>query len=113
VKPGDVVLIRFPQAELQAGKLRPALVLALAPGHHSDALLAMITSRPYQAIPGFDEIIETTDADFSSSGLKVRSIIRLSRLASIQISIINALLGEISAKRLHTLKKRVIDWLQE
>lgn len=32
MKPGDIVLIRFPQADLQVGKLRPALVIALAPG---------------------------------------------------------------------------------
>ena len=113
MKAGDVVLIRFPQTDLQAGKLRPALVLALAPGRHPDALLIMITSRPYQAIPGFDDVIETTDVDFADSGLKVRSVIRLARLTSVQTSIINALLGEISTERLTKLKKRVIDWLGE
>ncbi len=45
MKPGDIVLVRFPQADLQTGKLRPALVLALAPGRHSDALLAMRTAH--------------------------------------------------------------------
>jgi len=112
MKPGDVVLVRFPQADLQAGKLRPALVLAIAPGRHTDVLLAMITSRSYQAISDFDEFIEMTDADFAASGLKTRSAIRLSRLSSVETSIINALLGEISAKRLDNIKKRVIDWLQ-
>ncbi|MBA4380701.1 MAG: PemK family protein, partial [Anaerolinea sp.] len=68
MKPGDVVLVRFPQADLQAGKLRPALVLAIAPGRHTDVLLTMITSRSYQAISDFDEVIETTDADFAASG---------------------------------------------
>lgn len=53
MKPGDIVLIRFPQADLEAGKLRPALVLAIAPGRHSDVLLAFITSRAYQEIPNF------------------------------------------------------------
>ncbi len=28
---GDIVLIRFPQTDLQMGKLRPALVLLLPP----------------------------------------------------------------------------------
>jgi len=112
MKPGDVVLVRFPQADLQAGKLRPALVLAIAAGRHADLLLAMITSRPYQVSPAFDEIVETTDADFVASGLKTRSVIRLSRLASIETAIINALLGEISAERLSSVKKRLIDWLQ-
>ncbi|CCI01258.1 hypothetical protein MICAC_180021 [Microcystis aeruginosa PCC 9443] len=27
MKSGDIVLIRFPQADLQSGKLRPALIL--------------------------------------------------------------------------------------
>ena len=55
--PGDIVLIRFPQADLKIGKLRPALVVATAPGPYPDFLLAMISSRTDQAIPNFDEII--------------------------------------------------------
>jgi mRNA interferase MazF len=113
VKPGDVVLVRFPQTDLQAGKLRPALVLAISPGRHSDVLLAMITSRPYQIIPDFDQVIEPTDTDYSSTGLKARSIVRLSRLASVETAVINAKLGEISIGRLGEVKKRIIDWLQK
>jgi len=30
MKPGDIVLVRFPQADLHTGKLWPALVIALA-----------------------------------------------------------------------------------
>lgn len=58
MKPGDIVLIRFPQTDLQAGKLRPALVVAAAPGHHADFLLALISSQTQQAVPKFDEIID-------------------------------------------------------
>jgi hypothetical protein len=32
MKPGDIVLIRFPKTDLQAGKLRPALIVAITPG---------------------------------------------------------------------------------
>ena len=32
MKPGDIVLIRFPQADLKSGKLRPALIIAISPG---------------------------------------------------------------------------------
>ncbi len=55
MKSGDIVLLRFPQADLAEGKLRPALVVALAPGRHPDLLLALITSRTYQEIPDFDD----------------------------------------------------------
>ena len=81
MKPGDVVLIRFPQADLQRGKLRPALILAIAPGHHADFLLALISSRTYQAVPQFDEIVDPADSDYADTGLKSQSVVRLARLA--------------------------------
>ena len=64
MKSGDIVLVRFPHADLKAGKLRPALVVAIAPSHHSDLLLALISSRIYQAIPKFDDIIDISDDDY-------------------------------------------------
>ena len=66
MKPGDIVLIRFPQTDLKVGKLRPALVVAVAPGYHADLLLALITSRIHQAVPKFDEIIDPSDSDYSN-----------------------------------------------
>ncbi len=36
MKPGDIVLIRFPQADLKQGKFRPALVIAISPSAIAD-----------------------------------------------------------------------------
>ena len=113
MKPGNVVLIRFPQADLQRGKLRPALILAVAPGHHADLLLALISSRTYQAVPQFDEIIDPADSDYADTGLKSQSIVRLARLACVEASVISARLGSISPQRLQKVRKRLADWLQE
>ena len=113
MKPGEIVLIRFPQDDLEAGKLRHALVLAIAPGRHPDVLLAFITSRAYQEIPDFDEVIEPTEADFAASGLKARSVVRLARLASVEEGVINARLGKIATARLRRIKKRLADWLKQ
>ncbi len=113
MKPGDIVLIQYPQTDLKAGKLRPALLIAVAPGRHTDLLLALITSRAYQAVPKFDEMIEPSDSDYKTTGLKVRSVVRLARLATVEPSVINARLGNISSKRLREIKKRLSDWLQK
>ncbi len=113
MKPGDIVLLRFPQTDLQAGKLRPALIIAIAPGQHTDLLLALITSRTYQAVPKFDEIVDPSDSDYTTTGLKVRSVVRLARLASVESSAINARLGNVSPKRLRQIRKRLVDWLQK
>ncbi len=111
MKVGDIVLVRFPQADLKVGKLRPALVIAIAPSHHSDLLLILVSSRIYQAIPEFDEIVATSDVDYAETGLKATSVIRLSRLATVESSIISACLGNISLARLNRIKSRLIDWL--
>ena len=113
MKPGDIVLPRFPQADLLEGKLRPALTLAIAPGAHADLLLALITSRDYQAVPQFDEIIDPSEKDFAQTGLKTRSVIRLARLASVEQSIVSARLGHLSPERLKMIRGRLIKWLHE
>lgn len=67
IKSGDIVLIRFPQADLKKGKLRPALVVAISLNPKGDLLLALISSRLYQAIDNFDNIIYTSDPDYKTS----------------------------------------------
>lgn len=111
MKPGDLVLLRFPQTDLQEGKLRPALVIAIAPGRHADVLLALVTARTHQTIAGFDEVIEPTDPDFSLTRLKTRSVIRLARLATVEPSVIAARLGSISLDRLGRVRGRLVAWL--
>lgn len=112
MKPGDIVLIRFPQTDLHAGKLRPALVIVIAPGNYGDVLIALISSRINQAIPEFDEVIHRSESDFSKTGLKVSSVIRLSRLATVDSKIITARLGRISSERWLKIKKQIIAWMQ-
>ena len=113
MKPGDIVLIRFPQADLKSGKLRPALIIAISASRHRDLLLALISSRLHQATLGFDEIINTSDSDYITTGLKVASLIRLGRLTSVESSVINARLGTISPERLIRIKNLLINWLRK
>ena len=113
MKPGDLVLLRFPQTDLQQGKLRPALVIAIAPGRHADVLLALVTSRNYQAVAGFDKVVEPTDPDFSLTRLKTRSVIRLARLATVEPQAVAAKLGTISPDRLARVRDHLVLWLKQ
>ena len=112
MRSGEIVLIPFPQTDLQPGKLRPALVVAIAPGRHADILLALVTSRVHQAIPRFDELLSPTDDDFPATHLKAASVIRLARLATVDATVIQAKLGEIGPDRLANIRGRLIAWLQ-
>ena len=53
---GQVVVFRFPQADLEEGKLRPALLLGKLPGNYDDWLICMISSQTRQYVEGFRNV---------------------------------------------------------
>jgi mRNA interferase MazF len=110
---GQVVVFRFPQTDLDEGKLRPALLLGRLPGEYDDWLICMISSQTRQYIAGFDEFVQEIDDDFKESGLKVASVIRVGRLAVVSGTILLGAIGQISSERLDRLKKQLSDWLSE
>ncbi len=110
MRPGDIVLVAFPQTDLKRGKLRPALCLRVMPGRYGDVFLAMISSRTHQLIEDFDDLIRSDDADFPSSGLKATSVIRLSRLATVDRHLIVAKLGTVDKKRFERICQRIAYW---
>ncbi len=108
---GQVVLFPFPYADLRQGKLRPALLLGQLPGDYDDWLICMISSQTRHYIQGFDEIIRRSDEDFTQSGLKVESVIRVGRLAVVTGDVLVGAIGEISSSRLQRIKKNLASWL--
>jgi len=112
-KAGQVVVFRFPQTDLEEGKLRPALLLGKLPGEYDDWLICMISSQTRQHIAGFDEMVSDSDEDFGESGLKVTSVIRTGRLAVVSGDILLGAIGQISNKRLSRVKKHLSEWLSE
>jgi mRNA interferase MazF len=110
---GQVVIFRFPQTDLEEGKLRPALLLGKLPGEYDDWLICMISSQTRQYVTEFDEIVQDTDKDFTESGLKVTSVIRVGRLAVVSGEILLGAIGQISSERLSRVKKHLSDWLSE
>ena len=109
---GQVVLFRFPQTDLTAGKLRPALVLRRLPGPYDDWLICMISSQLDQEIPGLDEVVSLGDPDFAQSGLKSPSVIRASRIAVVGAGTLLGAIGEISADRLIRTRAALADWIR-
>jgi len=110
---GQVVVFRFPQTNLEEGKLRPALLLGKLPGEYDDWLICMISSQTHQYIAGFDELIQESEDDFGESGLKVPSVIRVGRLAVVSGEILLGAIGQVSNERLGRVKKHLSDWLSE
>ena len=74
---GEVVVLPFPQTNLQAGKRRPALVVADLPG--DDLVLCQITRK--QRDDGYSVPLILTD--FERGRLAVDSFIRSNRLFTV------------------------------
>lgn len=110
---GQIVAFRFPQTDLERGKLRPALLLAKLPYEYDDWLTCMISSQTRHYVAGFDEIVEEEDDDFDQSGLKVTSVIRVGRLAVISGDSLLGAMGKISNARLVRIKSHLADWFLE
>jgi mRNA interferase MazF len=97
---------------LESGKYRPVLLVSKMPGPFADWLICGITSQLRPEVEGWDEVIKRTDHDFKTSGLKVPSLIRLGKLATVEEEVLESVLGEISPERLMRILKRLLDHLE-
>jgi mRNA interferase MazF len=110
IQAGQVVAFVFPPTDQAPGKLRPALLLRRLPGPHDDWRICMISSRIHQRVPEIDEVIRDSDPDFSCSGLKVTSLIRVTRLAVVSSTRLQGSIGRLSDDRLNRIRARLARW---
>lgn len=109
---GQIALLRFPGSDLAPGKLRPVVLLAPTPGPYDDWLVCMLSSQLHQALEDFDERIDLNAEDFHRSGLKVASVVRLSRLAVVSTESLVGTIGEISPNRLERIREKLVEWIK-
>ena len=110
---GQIALVPFPFTDLSGAKLRPVLLLRKASASFDDWLVCMISSQLRQADAGVDEVLQPGDADFATSGLKVASVLRVSRLAVLDGSLLVGCLGTIDDQRLQQIRQRLAAWIIE
>ena len=98
---GDVVVLHFPQTNLQAGKRRPALVVADISGN--DLILCQITS---QSRPDGNSVTVTA-ADFETGRLPQDSYVRANRLFTVEQSVILYSAGRLNQRKLDEVKGKL------
>jgi mRNA interferase MazF len=98
---GEVIVIPFPQTNLQPGKRRPALVVVDLPG--DDLVLCQITS---QARPS-PLTIALTASDFERGRLVVDSFIRAGRLFTVEQSVVLYAAGKVTDTKLREVKTAI------
>jgi mRNA interferase MazF len=71
----------------------------------------MISSQTRHYLPDFDELVQAGDPDFSQSGLKLESVIRVGRLAVVDGGLLLGEVGQISSERTKRIKNKLAEWV--
>ncbi len=98
---GEVVVLPFPQTNLQAGKRRPALVVADLTG--DDLILCQITSQARADRYS----ISLNHSDFEHGHLVQQSFIRPDRLFTVDQSVILYSAGKVRSSKLEEVRKKI------
>jgi mRNA interferase MazF len=91
---GDIVVLPFPQTNLQQGKRRPGLVVVDLPG--DDLILCQITSQAHRD----SHSIALNNDDFQSGQLHVQSYIRPNRLFTVEQSVVVYTAAQVTRNKL-------------
>ena len=98
---GEIVVVPFPQTNLQPGKRRPALVVANLPGE--DLILCQITSQ--RRTDG--NSVELTPGDLESGHLNVVSYARVGRLFTVEQSVIVYSAAKVKPMKLSEIRAKI------
>lgn len=94
-KKGTIILIPFPFTDLSSHKVRPAVVVSQGL-KGSDVVVAFISSQKFKKKETTDILLGIGSKSFSETGLKVDSIIRVSKIATLDKKIMLGILGVVN-----------------
>lgn len=101
---GDIILIAFPFRDLQGSKLRPAIVLAVT---NLDVTVCFITTQI-----GWKEPTDVLLNPNSTNRLRKQSLVRTSKIATIDKTLAKGLLGKLETSELTDLNTKLKILLQ-
>lgn len=71
----------------------------------------MISSQVHHELKKIDEIVRATDSDFGQTGLKLTSVIRITRLAVVAGMRLQGAIGILADSRLTRIRQCLAQWL--
>jgi mRNA interferase MazF len=107
MKRGTIVLTKFPFTDLSSTKRRPGIVVSATSNNKNDIIIAFISSVVPPQLEPTDYLFNTQHTDFTSTGLKKDSVIKLNKLATINASVLSGEIGKVSANTMQEIDKRL------
>lgn len=98
---GTIVLVPFPFTDLTSAKVRPAIIVSRDSVSSEDIIVCFITSK-IDGVNSSNLVLESN----ATTGLKVRSIIRFDKIATLHKNVILGELGKVDKQILQKHKER-------
>jgi mRNA interferase MazF len=111
LKKGDIVLAEFPFTDLSQKKLRPALV-RWASSTIDEITICFISSQNVTSLSLDEFALNASDTEFTRTGLRVSSKVRVTRLVSLEQRLILRRLGELGSQQMLELNATIIQAFQ-
>jgi mRNA interferase MazF len=108
---GDVVLTQFPFTDLSQTKLRPAVILWVDAAKN-EITLCFISSQNINNLTSEEFAILDSDEDFTTTGLRISSKVRVTRLATLNHLLVVRRLGRLTTKHIQKLNEIMIQAFQ-
>ncbi|MDJ0617709.1 MAG: type II toxin-antitoxin system PemK/MazF family toxin [Calothrix sp. MO_192.B10] len=108
---GDIVLTQFPFTDLSQTKLRPAVILWVDSAKN-EITLCFISSQNVNNLTSEEFAILDSDEDFATTGLRISSKVRVTRLATINRLLVIRRLGQLTTKHIQKLNEIMIKAFQ-
>ncbi len=102
-KQGDIVLVPFPFTDLSGQKVRPAIILSRQE-NRDDVTVCFVSSINTKKILLNEILISEKDKSFADTGLKVRSIVKVTKIATLEKKVILGKLGMLGPENLNKIK---------
>jgi len=99
-----IVLVPFPFTDLTATKLRPTLVIYEG---EKDAIVAFISSKIPSELSDIDVLITKDHLGFKKTGLKLNSVIKLDKIATVLKDLIVGELGELDEEMRQEVNRKL------
>jgi mRNA interferase MazF len=89
-----IILVHFPFTDLTAAKPCPALIIHETP---QDVVVAFISSRVPPHVDGCDLFVTEDHPAFPETGLKISSVIKFDKIATVSKDLVEGEIGELSS----------------
>ena len=100
---GDIILTPFPFTDLSGNKVRPTLILGTQK-QGDDVTVCFISSVLPKKTYKYDVVIDPKEKSFQKTGLKSESVIRVTKIATLDKIVILGKIGELDSDNLRKVK---------